>query len=261
MPLSPPRPTAVPLNALRAFESALRHRSFLRAAEELCVTPGAVAQQIKKLESWAGAQLFERQAQGVVPTPLALLLLPKLETGFTALGSVAQALRHAGARSEIRIAALPAVAQLWLSPRLSELQARMPDANIAIHALDVPPNLERGEFDIAIYPQDMLGGSPGEVAVLANSTLAPVAAPDLAESLRTPDDLKSAADPRSCMARRLGHVAERSGLRAPRAGSRADPFALQHCRRTMHGRRRHPDRTHCPAADASGPRRSATGLS
>jgi len=34
-----------PLNGLRSFEAAARHLSFTRAADELCVTPGAVSQQ------------------------------------------------------------------------------------------------------------------------------------------------------------------------------------------------------------------------
>jgi len=39
-----------PLNGLRSFEAAARHLSFTRAADELCVTPGAVSQQVKSLE-------------------------------------------------------------------------------------------------------------------------------------------------------------------------------------------------------------------
>jgi hypothetical protein len=39
-----------PLNALKAFEAAARHESFTRAAEELCVTQGAVSHQVKALE-------------------------------------------------------------------------------------------------------------------------------------------------------------------------------------------------------------------
>src|SRR5271156_6075462 len=35
--------TPIPLNALRAFEAAARHRSFTRAAEELCVTQAAIS--------------------------------------------------------------------------------------------------------------------------------------------------------------------------------------------------------------------------
>ena len=43
-----------PLNALRAFDAAARHRSFTRAAEELCVTQGAVSHQVKGLETELG---------------------------------------------------------------------------------------------------------------------------------------------------------------------------------------------------------------
>jgi LysR family glycine cleavage system transcriptional activator len=35
---------------MRAFESAARHLSFKKAAEEMHVTPAAVSQQIKALE-------------------------------------------------------------------------------------------------------------------------------------------------------------------------------------------------------------------
>ena len=42
-----------PLNALKAFEAAARHESFTRAADELCVTQGAVSQQVKALEAVA----------------------------------------------------------------------------------------------------------------------------------------------------------------------------------------------------------------
>ena len=192
MALTPPRPAPAPLNALRALEAAGRHGSFLRAAEELNVTPGAVAQQIKKLEAWAGAALFERHPQGVALTPLAVRLMPRLEAAFEALGGVSQSLRHAGARAEIRIAALPAIAQLWLTPRLSELKDSVPGSDIAIHALDVPPTLERGEFDLAIYPEPMLAETDAFRTMLTENTLAPVAAPDVAEAVRSVEDLASA---------------------------------------------------------------------
>ena len=46
----------LPLNGLRAFEAAARHRSFKKAAEELFVTPTAVSHQIKTLEDGLGVQ-------------------------------------------------------------------------------------------------------------------------------------------------------------------------------------------------------------
>lgn len=48
------------LRQLKVFESAARHLSFARAAEELHLTPPAVSLQIAALEREAGAPLFER---------------------------------------------------------------------------------------------------------------------------------------------------------------------------------------------------------
>src|SRR5260370_33602054 len=57
-----------PLNALKAFEAAARSESFTRAAEELCVTQGAVSQQVKALEATLGIKLFNRERQRLVMT-------------------------------------------------------------------------------------------------------------------------------------------------------------------------------------------------
>jgi DNA-binding transcriptional LysR family regulator len=48
------------LRQLRVFESAARHLSLTRAAEELHLTPPAVSIQIRQLEGHAGAELFDR---------------------------------------------------------------------------------------------------------------------------------------------------------------------------------------------------------
>src|SRR5262249_34792701 len=56
------------LNALKSFEAAARHESFTRAAEELCVTQGAVSHQVKALEEELGVKLFNRERQRLVIT-------------------------------------------------------------------------------------------------------------------------------------------------------------------------------------------------
>ena len=56
------RPRLPPLNALKAFEAAARHESFTRAAEELCVTQGAVSHQVKALEAELAIKLFNNVA-------------------------------------------------------------------------------------------------------------------------------------------------------------------------------------------------------
>src|SRR6266446_2691201 len=57
-----------PLNALKSFDAAARHESFARAADELCVTQGAVSHQVKALETDLGVKLFNRERQGLAIT-------------------------------------------------------------------------------------------------------------------------------------------------------------------------------------------------
>jgi len=69
MPVS--RRSLPPLNALRAFEVAGRRLNFRAASEELGVTQGAVAQQVRLLEDHVGTALFQRLPRGVALTPRA----------------------------------------------------------------------------------------------------------------------------------------------------------------------------------------------
>lgn len=151
MPIEPPRPKSPPLNALRAFEAAARHGAFTMAAEELCVTPGAVAQQIKNLEDWAGARLFDRKTQGVMLTQLGVDIAQDLTQAFDQIGAASQKLRLGGRPAEVRIAALPAIAQLWLSPRLPAIRDAAPEIAISVFALETPPNMKREHFDLSIF--------------------------------------------------------------------------------------------------------------
>lgn len=54
-----------PLNSLRAFEAAARLGSFTLAADELCVTHGAISRHVQQLEAWLGRPLFERHNRRV----------------------------------------------------------------------------------------------------------------------------------------------------------------------------------------------------
>lgn len=187
MSVAPPRPKMPPLNALRAFEAAARLNSISAAAAELCVTPAAVAQHVKSLEAWTGEKLFKRNAQGVELTSLGASVLTDFSTAFDTLGAAVQKLRVNAAPLEIRIAALPSVAQLWVSPRLPRIRKLMPNASISVSALEKPPCLIREPFDLAIFYRDQTDG--GNTVAVTRDVIFPVCAPALAERLNTVGDL------------------------------------------------------------------------
>jgi DNA-binding transcriptional LysR family regulator len=85
-----------PLNALRAFEAAARHLSFKLAAQELHVTPGAIGQQVKSLESRLGLQLFERLHKQLILTEAGQAFLPEVSGGFRRLAEATARMRPAG---------------------------------------------------------------------------------------------------------------------------------------------------------------------
>ncbi|MEY4871928.1 MAG: hypothetical protein RLZZ563_1258 [Pseudomonadota bacterium] len=183
MPVAPPRPKDMPLTALRAFESAARLGGFAAAAQELGVTPGAVTAHVKQLEDTLGAALFARTPRGVRLTALGQQVLPAFTQAFDALGAAVGDLRAAAAPRTVHIATLPAIAQLWLSPRLPALRAVAPDIRISITALEVPPNLKRSPYDLSLFfdvdPQGRL----------MPDVIFPVCAPALAARLTTPADI------------------------------------------------------------------------
>lgn len=186
MSVRPPRPRGPHLNAMRAFEAAARLGGFAAAAEELSVTAGAVSQQVKALEDWIGAPLFERRSQGVVLTELGAAVVGDFVEAFDALGGALHRLRAEAPKTTVHIAALPAIAQLWLSPRLPALREALPGQAISITAMEQPPNLAREIFDISLFITDVAHAA---ALVLAEDRILPVCAPSLATRLATPADL------------------------------------------------------------------------
>lgn len=180
MSVAPHRPKGPPLNALRAFEAAARHVSFVAASEELSVTPGAVSQHIKTLEGWAGVALFRRNAQGVELTSAGRSLVRDFGLAFDALAAATHRLRNLDPDADIHIAALPSVAQLWLPARLGRIRQARPGLNFSVTAMETPPSLSRELFDLSVFFA-VPDGSPDQV-VLAPDTIFPVCAPHFAKT-------------------------------------------------------------------------------
>ena len=156
MSVAPPQPKGFALNALRAAEAAGRLGGFAAAAAELGVTPGAVTAHVKALEAELGAPLFERTAREVRLTPLGHRALPDLIAAFDGVAKASQTLRREAAPRIVHIATLPAVAQLWLSPRLPALRRAAPDITVSITALEAPPPDVASPFTSRLAPTGVL---------------------------------------------------------------------------------------------------------
>ena len=181
MAVSPLRPKGPPLNALRAFEAAGRLQSFALAGEELSVTPGAVSQHIKALEGWVGQPLFHRHAKGVTLSDSGQSLLADFTKAFDQLGEATRNLRNTATQTEIHIATMPSLAQLWLPKRLAKIRAAFPKIKLSVTAIETPPNLNRELFDISLFLREPTG-APTE-RILAPDTIYPVCAPEIAKSI------------------------------------------------------------------------------
>lgn len=184
-----------PLTALRAFEAAARHGSFVRAAAELGVTPGAISQHIKALEGQLGLTLFRRQARGVQLTETGRAYLPGVADGFDRLARATLQAHDGGAEGmlagRLSITVLPSFAAGWLVRRLPDFRARHPEIELVIRSERQTIDLHREDADLAI--RYGLGEFPNLAAThLMREEIFPVCAPWLLNAdppLRAPADL------------------------------------------------------------------------
>lgn len=138
-----------PLNALRAFEAAARHGSFAAAANELCVTPGAVSRQIQTLEQALRVALFTRGHRRVTLTEAGACYFTRISGLFTELGRATEALQAESGRTLLRVDCLPTLAMHWLLPRLGSFRHDRPDCEVSLRTGLGPVDLSQ-DVDLAI---------------------------------------------------------------------------------------------------------------
>lgn len=139
--------------ALRALESAARHKSFSLAGEELHVTHSAVSHQIRQLESMIGNTLFSRVGLEMVPTPVCMRLSERLRIGLAEIDGALEEARVKGTapRQQLNLSVMADLANAWLIPRLSDFASLHPDIDLAmsVHNTLAPPDPH--SFDVGIW--------------------------------------------------------------------------------------------------------------
>jgi LysR family transcriptional regulator, glycine cleavage system transcriptional activator len=180
-----------PLNALKAFEAAARHESFTRAAEELCVTQGAVSHQVKALELELGLKLFSRERQRLVITEAGRSYLEVVRDALDRIAAGTEKLLQRQSGGVLTVSTSPNFAAKWLVHRLGRFTQVHPGIDLRISASLQHIDFVRDDIDLAIRHGD--GRAAGlHVTKLCTEELFVVCSPKLLTgktALRKPADL------------------------------------------------------------------------
>lgn len=181
-----------PLNALRAFEAAARRLSFTQAAEELNVTPGAISQQIRQLEDFAGTPLFKRTGRSVLLTDAAQASLPMVREAFEKIAEAGRVMQAPARKGRVMVSCAPSFAAKWLAPRLESFHRANEGIEAWISADMSLTDFNTADADIAIrYGRGQYDGLKSEK--LLDEMVLPVCSPRLLEgpdAIRRPEDLR-----------------------------------------------------------------------
>lgn len=131
---------------LLTFDTTARHLSMSRAADELCVTQGAVSRQIQQLEHWLGVRLFERVRQRLVLTDIGRTYLEQIRPSLAALEQATLALRHRRPEQGFTLSCSPTFGARWLIPRLPDFSKVHPDISFTF----CPYGQTRDAVDLSI---------------------------------------------------------------------------------------------------------------
>ena len=189
-------PSLPPIQSLRAFEAAARHLNYSRAADELCLTHGAISHHIGRLEKdLGGVRLFVRDGQRMLLTDAGQVFVMQVREALWALTEAVENARTRPLRNDAKralsVSVLPSLAARWLVPRLAHFQARHPEVDIAIHPTSTLATLD-GRDGIQLAIRYGPGRWPGLNATpLMNSFVFPVCSPALLAGghFKTPEDL------------------------------------------------------------------------
>jgi len=138
------------LNNLRSFESAARHQSYSKAAEELFVTQAAISQQMRQLEASLGSQLFRRSGRQMKLTESGEKLYMATNQAFNSLIKGFNSIQTEEVAGTLTITSTQAFTSLWLMPRLYRFSIKHPEIKIRVVASNFLEDLKQGHIDLAI---------------------------------------------------------------------------------------------------------------
>ena len=175
--------------------SVARHRNFRRAAAELGVTPSAISQAVRALETRLGAALFLRTTRSVGLTEAGERFLARARPAFEELVAAGEAARDLGQRPAglLRLSVPRAVVPNLLEPLMASFALAYPEVELEIVAEDGLIDLAARGFDAGIRMGQLLAADMVAVRLTAPFPLVVVGSPDYLARMKRPqriDDLR-----------------------------------------------------------------------
>ena len=183
---------------LNAFAAVVEHRSFVRAAAHLGITPSALSQTIRQLEERLRVRLLNRTTRSVAPTIAGERLYQRLRPAVDELdAAVAEAVstreRPAGT---LRINAPRTAAMRLIAPRLGRFHRDNPGVILDVTVDDALTDIVAGRFDAGLRLGELLEKDMVAIRLTGDMEMMAVASPDyLARhgTPETPDELHNHA--------------------------------------------------------------------
>jgi DNA-binding transcriptional LysR family regulator len=188
------------LDGVEAFLAVAQHRSFRRAAAELGVTPSAISQAIRTLESNFGAALLSRTTRSVGLTEAGERFHSRAKPAFEELIAARESARDAGQRpvGRLRIAVPHAIVPILLEPMIVSFCQANPEVEVEIAASGELVDIAAQGFDAGIRLGQFIEGDMIAVRLSRPFPLLVVGSPDYLKERGRP---RAIADlrPHSCL--------------------------------------------------------------
>jgi LysR family glycine cleavage system transcriptional activator len=140
----------LPLNPMRSFAVASRHKTFTAAAKELGVSQVAISRQIAILEGFLDVSLFERGVRSAKLTEVGRAFGLEISGLFDDLERATQRMISNETEGTVNLRVHPTVAHHWLLPKLTEFTSQYPDIRVRFDTRVEPLDFRGTHLDVAL---------------------------------------------------------------------------------------------------------------
>src|SRR6478609_9639805 len=200
------------LDGVEAFLSVAQHRSFRRAAAQLGVTPSAISQAIRALETRVGAALFIRTTRSVGLTEAGERFLSRAKPAFEELIAAGEAARELGHRPAglLRLSVPPAAVPILLEPLIASFSQAYPEIEVEIAASEELVDVAAEGFDAGIRLGQFIAPDMIVVRLMPPFPFVVVGSPDYLRRRKRPE--------------RIDHLRQHACLRMRRSNGSIAPW-------------------------------------